>query len=186
MGNKESSEIKKKIKEIERTRKYEGKGEGREEIPAYLFTIPSLTELWLQDNNLKHLPPSLTALTSLQLLYLPNNLLSSFPSEVISTLNSLEEVNLSGNVNLSELPSSLGLHCPNLKQLYLNELAQLKEIPESIGLCSSLRVLHINNSSLSSLPSSVSSLHRLSMLALNHNSLQVPSSLPPLFIIIYL
>ena len=109
-----------------------------QEIPPDLLKLPKLRNLNLSSNKLKHLPNVKEWSPYLTTLSLENNLLESFPSNVeglpvkylyiadnrldcvpegICNLKFLETLSISRNVDIHELPVSMG------KLTRLNELA---------------------------------------------------------------
>ena len=62
--------------------------------------------MYLDNNKIKHIPESITGLTSLENLSLRNNYITSVP-EVIGCLPLLWRADLTGN-NISNIPSRIG------------------------------------------------------------------------------
>jgi erbb2-interacting protein len=88
----------------------------------------NLTELSIQSNGLKYLPPSIGLLRQLHTLYLDDNLLSALPRE-IGSCTRLTVLSLVKN-KLSEIPSEIG-HIIGLKVLNVSS-NRLPYLPVSI------------------------------------------------------
>jgi Leucine-rich repeat (LRR) protein len=71
---------------------------GLKQIPTQYLKSSSVVELWVQENEISHLPPEIANWTSLELFYANNNQISSLPPE-IKSWTSLEELNLRYNLN---------------------------------------------------------------------------------------
>ncbi|MHA1913352.1 MAG: leucine-rich repeat domain-containing protein [Promethearchaeota archaeon] len=119
-------------------------------------------------NKLKSLPESIGNLTSLRMLYLPQNNLITIP-ESIGNLTSLRYLNFRSN-KLETIPDSIG----NLKflKLFLIDSNHLKSVPESIGNLLSLHELYLSENNLTTLPESISNLSSLEQLWLYQNELE--------------
>ena len=94
-----------------------------------------LTEIWLQDNQLSALDlhtPAFDALAAhAQLIYLLNNRIGGTLSGAhLARWTQLQEVNLSGNASLGNLPAEVSAGWRHLRQLYLNDLPLLTELPD--------------------------------------------------------
>jgi leucine-rich repeat protein SHOC2 len=94
-----------------------------------------LTEIWLQDNELTALDlhtPQFDALAEqAQLIYLLNNRIGGTLSGAhLARWSQLQEVNLSGNAALGNLPAEVSAGWQDLRQLYLNDLPLLTDLPD--------------------------------------------------------
>ncbi len=108
--------------------------------PDWCFSLPSLKELELYDNDLQIIPDCIGDLTSLEILDLRNNKIFQFP-DTLSQLKSLKKLNLSWN-NIKSIPEWIS----SLKSLQELNLwgNKLEEVHESIFELRSLTELHLN------------------------------------------
>lgn len=142
-------------------------------IPPQISQLKNLTELNLSSNWLtnKGIPHELASLTSLRVLDLSTNNLTSFPSDICSLTN-LHTLNMSRN-GLTSLPQELtklvNLKSANFRSNKIDTLPDLDTLP-------SLFILDISHNSLKALPKSVKRITSLRMLQLSHNHLtRIPS-----------
>ena len=98
-------------------------------VPAEIGQLTSLRVLNLGDNQLTSLPAEIGQLTSLKELDLSDNQLTSLPAE-IGRLTSLTQLDLRGN-QLTSLPAEIG-QLTSLEELNLCE-NQLTSVPAAIG-----------------------------------------------------
>jgi len=131
-------------------------------------------------------------LTNLRVLNLTGNKFETIP-DFVGNLKKLEELNLSGNHLLKELPDSIGNltnlrilnisrnklqtipdSIGNLKKLEKLDLSSnnlLNELPDTIGNLNSLEILNLSDTCLNSLPESMENLTNLENLFLSkHNT----------------
>ncbi|MES2709754.1 MAG: COR domain-containing protein [Verrucomicrobiota bacterium] len=148
------------------------KGMGLISLPPEIGQCASLSELFLQNNQLSAVPPEIGQCVSLFLLNLSKNQLRSVPSE-IGQCAQLSGLFLSRN-QLSTIPSEIA-QCSNLSRLSLWR-NQLSTIPLEIWQCPSLAVLYLSNNQLSYIPPEIGDCASLSELALSNNQL---SAIPP-------
>jgi len=137
-------------------------------------TCFNLKILNISNNQLTHLPSSIGSLINLNELYVSNNQLTHLPSS-IQSLTNLNSLDVSFN-QLTHLPSSIG----SLTNLYsLNVYAnQLTDLPSSIGSLTNLDSLYLYGNQLTHLPSSIGSLTKLDSLNVSNNQLtDLPSSI---------
>ncbi|XP_014246408.1 E3 ubiquitin-protein ligase LRSAM1-like isoform X2 [Cimex lectularius] len=87
-------------------------------IPDNICYLTNLKELYLNNNLIKSLPDSICELKELRVLSCPFNRLKKLP-QGMSAMMSLEELYLQGNPALCTLPDNLCL-CPRLCQLVLD------------------------------------------------------------------
>jgi hypothetical protein len=162
--------------------------QGFRETQRRIATVDSsgrliLSNLNLNDEDLRTLQRTLGALTSLTMLYLIGNQLSTLPDS-FGALTSLTVLDLNAN-QLSTLPDSFGA-LTSLTVLYLIG-NQLSTLPDSFGALTSLTVLDLNANQLSTLPDSFGALTSLTVLDLNANQLStLPESLGALTSLTYL
>ncbi|MCL7755174.1 protein phosphatase 1 regulatory subunit 42, partial [Polaribacter sp. Z022] len=94
---------------------------------------------------LASLPDEIGSITSLEKLYLNNNVLTALPS-TINGLTSLIELQLQGN-ELTVLPTTIG-GLTSLEKLHLSQYSsnnKISVLPDEIGDLSSLKELYIEN-----------------------------------------
>ncbi|CAH8447817.1 unnamed protein product [Dicrocoelium dendriticum] len=132
-----------------------------------LGKLSSLTELWMDDNEIQSIPAELGLMQRLQQLDLSENMIGTLPDE-ISGLLSLCDLNLSQN-SLSCLPNSFG----ELKKLTVVKLNQnrLITLTSAIGGCSNLQELYLTENFLSSLPPTLGDLKSMFLLNVDQNQL---------------
>ncbi|KAK9817027.1 hypothetical protein WJX72_008577 [[Myrmecia] bisecta] len=138
------------------------------DLPEGLSMCSSLSVLHVEGNSLSSLQPRvLQGLLSLRDFNIARNRLSGQLSADVGALAKLEILNLKEN-KLTALPASLA-RCTNLVELHagFNALASL---PGEIGMLSKLRVLDVRNNLLRSLPAAMCTLS-LSLLDLQNNAL---------------
>ena len=167
-------------------------GEGLTELPAELWQLTNLTELYLFDNQLTAVPKELGQLSNLTVLHLSSNQLSVVPKE-LGQLSNLEELYLANNQlilvpkelgqlsnltilylfdnQLTAVPKELG-QLSNLTELYLND-NQLSLVPKELGQLSNLKELHLSENQLSAVPKELGQLSNLTWLSLFRNHLSV-------------
>ncbi len=146
-----------------------------DEIPVDLIQDTTITSLSFFGNNLSSLPPEISKLKHLEVLYLGENNFKTFPKEIcdceklrvvslayneidslppcIGKLKSLEWLILNNN-HIKELPAEIGA-LTNLDQLVLQR-NELKHLPDTLLNCARLRVLNVNFNLLEDFPQDVS------------------------------
>ncbi|XP_013388431.1 leucine-rich repeat protein SHOC-2 [Lingula anatina] len=166
-------------------------------IPTTVLKLSFLTHLYLDYNDITHLPDNLgQCLTSLELISLIGNQLSSLPESVgemtkleqiflnenqitqlpasLSGLQKLKVLNFIGN-ELTSLPDDFG-HLISLEQVY-GEENRLRLLPDSICSLGELQVLDLFGNKIKSLPDNIGQLINLQVLNLRENALlSLPSS----------
>ncbi len=123
-----------------------------------------LSYLELTSDDLKQLMPAIIALEPSE-LDLRNNYIEEIPAEM-AQLTSLEVLNLNNN-RLSTLPDNFG-ELKSLLKLELNE-NEFEELPASITGLTNLEVLEVNDNQLESLTPNISKLSNLLALELTGN-----------------
>ena len=139
-------------------------------MPHQLSNLVHLQTLHLQFNKLEALPVAVCGVKSLIRLNLDNNSISLVPTEV-SELVQIQELYLSWN-QLDSLPPSI-TELASLKELHLSNNS-LRRLPDSLRGLTSLQQLHLANNKLRFLPKSIVNLERLSGLTLSGNKLKFP------------
>jgi len=122
-------------------------------VPAEIGLLTSLRVLHLGDNELTSLPAEIGQLTSLTELSVGSQL-TSVPAEIWQ-LTSLTHLNLGGN-QLTSVPAEIG-HLTSLTWLAL-DANQLTSLPSEIGQLTSLTELHLYNNELTTLPAAIGEL----------------------------
>jgi Leucine-rich repeat (LRR) protein len=137
-------------------------------LPAWVFTLPKLTEFSLQNAiSFESLPELTQENTSLTKLTITNAKIKELPSS-ISSLQALETLHIEG-CQLKELPASI-CSISSLKELILPS-NKLKALPDQLGDLHSLNRLDLTKNQLSALPASLHSHEALEHLLLKQNKL---------------
>lgn len=145
------------------------------EIPSSLGNLTSLTELHLLNNRLqKTIPPSLGQCQRLIILDLSRNELSgSIPQQIFDTssLSVLSKLNLSSNLLVGSIPSSIG-KLNSIMELDVSENRLSGEIPENLVSCIKLESLHMQGNLFQGLvPESLNSLKGIELIDISRNNL---------------
>lgn len=145
-------------------------------LPAELF-LPSLEQLYLQDNRLSGAFPPVGPGSKLRNLDLGANRISQFPSD-LTALNALEILRLYANELTGTIPPAIG-GMTNLTELSLADNHLSGGIPDLTKL-TALRSLYLNGNQLSGpIPDWIGNMTSLSRLYLAYNKLsgRIPSSI---------
>ena len=143
-------------------------------VPAEIGRLTSLTVLDLDRNELTSVPAEIGQLTSLMQLHLHGNEMTSVPAE-IGQLTSLEKLSLYCN-KLTSVPAEIW-QLTSLEALWLGG-NQMTSLPAEIGQLTSLRWLHLSYNQLTSVPAEIWLLPSLEVLSLNNNRLtSVPAAI---------
>jgi len=140
-------------------------------LPPSLCKMRSLTMLDLSNNRLHSLPDTFAELRSLTHLYLRNNRLGDedLPKDFGMMRVTLRDLNLSGN-NFTTLPAPL-MSLNALRNLYIGG-NQINRLPRGINGFKKLKVLYLGGNFLRTLPEEISQLSHLVALILAENQLE--------------
>jgi len=152
-----------KLSKLKKEIKYEGS----------IYELFAETELYLNDNEIKTLPPEIGLLTNLQRLYLHNNKIVKLPPE-IGSLSNLRELSLYNN-QIKSLPPEIA-SLINLQRLYLDN-NQIITLPPEIGSLINLQRLYLHNNQIVTLPPEIGLLSNLRELYLDKKVKNVPDNL---------
>ncbi|RXG60093.1 Erbin [Armadillidium vulgare] len=136
-------------------------------LPEVVGHLTSLTDLWIDNNRVKRIPPEIGKLTRLSFLDASKNRINEIDSD-IGNCKSLSHLYLTRN-ELEELPDSLSC-CLKLSILHVDD-NHLDHLPEHIGRLDHLVELKLCQNELSYLPSSVGLLRSLQFLHVDDNML---------------
>ena len=136
-----------------------------------------LKDLNLQFTGLNKIPRSIQKNKSLEVLFLGNNLITSFARRDFKKMQTLKALNLY-NVRLTQLPINV-TKLKNLEELdlYYNEF---KQLPDEICAMPKLKTLAVSNNQLWKLPENLSKIQTLKVLYAHHNKLSTLPVLPDL------
>lgn len=140
---------------------------GLEHIPPVVFGMPRLQKLDLSANQIREIPPQVGELRQLRSLALHFNQLQALPTGLFR-LEQLAELNL-GHNRLQTLPPAIGM-LRRLQQLRLND-NELAELPVELGQLEELRYLDVQHNRLRRLPPQLGRLPALRQLRAGNNQL---------------
>ena len=150
------------------------------EIPAELGNLTSLERLYLSQNMLSgEIPAELGNLTSLEFLSLWGNELTGEIPAALGNLVSLERLYLHENMLSGEIPAELG-NLTSLERLYASRNMLSGKIPAELGDMTSLQRLSLYENMLSGeIPAELGNLTSLQELSLDRNKLsgEIPAEL---------
>ncbi|MXW56736.1 MAG: hypothetical protein F4Z59_08815, partial [Gemmatimonadales bacterium] len=140
-------------------------------IPAEIGKLANLTRLRLGSNDLSGaIPAELGDLESLSTLSLGNNNLSGPVPAEIGNLGNLSSLSLHSNSLSGPIPSAVG-DLAGLVELHLNDNGLSGEIPPDLGHLESLQWLHLHENDLTgAVPPEFAGLSKLVRLTLGDNS----------------
>ncbi|KAI4346674.1 hypothetical protein L6164_007550 [Bauhinia variegata] len=144
------------------------------EIPSSLSGLARLEILNLAANNLNGSVPEFIG--NLRGAYLLFNLFSGpIPTEIGKNCGKLEHLDLSGNLLVHGIPSSLG-NCTQLRTLLLYSNMLEEVIPAELGKLQKLEVLDVSRNCLSGpIPSELGKCSELSVLVLSNLFIPLPA-----------
>ncbi|XP_075999192.1 chondroadherin-like protein [Genypterus blacodes] len=150
--------------------------------PAGLLSssTPKLRELYLTNNTITAIARGALDSASLAKLHLDSNQLMEVPTQALSGLSSLEELNLSGNTIRWVGSNSFQPISQSLTRLYMDEMGMEKMSQDALaGLGSGLKALTVGGNQLEKLPD-LRPLTGLVMVNLQNNPLLCDCYLLPL------
>ncbi|CAM8949432.1 unnamed protein product [Rhodiola kirilowii] len=142
-------------------------------IPSLIGNLTNLYLLSLPKNQLEgSLPSSLQSCISLQLLNIENNRLHGDSSlKIVSSLNQIIGLYMSGNFFTGHIPRELG-NLVHLSRLEISDNKYSGEIPIELGKCLMLETLELGGNMFTGrIPLSLSSLKNVQILNFSHNNL---------------
>uniref|UniRef100_A0ACD5TYF5 Uncharacterized protein n=1 Tax=Avena sativa TaxID=4498 RepID=A0ACD5TYF5_AVESA len=142
-------------------------------LPDYMGNLTSRLGTFSAGYNklIGGLPASMSNISSLQWLDLPNNLLTEPIPESISMMENLMWLDLSSNEIFGTIPTEMGM-LGSLQRLFLQRNKLFGSIPSSFGNLSMLEKIDLSNNQLSSMiPASLFQLDKLIKINLSYNSL---------------
>ena len=140
---------------------------GLEHIPPAVFGMPRLWKLDLSANQIRELPAQIGQLRQLRSLALHFNQIDALPPEFFR-LEQLTELNLAQN-QIQILSPAIG-KLKRLQQLRLNN-NELAELPAEIGQLQGLRHLEVQHNHLRRIPPQLGRLPALRLLRAGHNQI---------------
>ncbi|CAM8955354.1 unnamed protein product [Rhodiola kirilowii] len=150
-------------------------------IPSLIGNLTNLYLLLLRENQLEgSLPSSLQNCISLQALYIDNNRLHGDSSlKIVSSLDQIFVLSMSGNFFTGHIPSELG-NMIHMNSLDISENKYSGEIPIELGNCLMLKELYVGGNMFTGrIPLSLSSLKSVEIVDFSRNNLS--GSIPLLF-----
>ena len=140
-------------------------------IPSSINNLKKLTALGLSLNQLSGtIPAFLFSLDQLELINLSyNQFTGSIPAQ-INNMPQMQYLLLQGNELTGTIPPQIS-NIPNLIMLDLSQNQLSGAIPSEIGSLSLLETLHLYSNMFETVTTSLTSLHNLYFLTLNHNKL---------------
>ena len=141
------------------------RGAGLSELPSEVLALADTLEvLDLSGNCLSSLPPELSRLQALRVIFCSDNRFTELPS-VLGHCRSLDMVGFKANQIEHLPPEALP---PALRWLILTD-NRLGELPEALGCCTRLQKLMLAGNRLTALPASIGQLQRLELLRIAAN-----------------
>ncbi|CAM8955348.1 unnamed protein product [Rhodiola kirilowii] len=142
-------------------------------IPSLIGNLTNLYILSLWENQLEgSLPLSLQSCISLQALSIENNRLHGDSSlKIVSSLNQIVDLNMSGNFFTGHIPSELG-NMIHMNSLDISENEYSGEIPIELGKCLMLEALYMGGNMFTGrIPLSLSSIKGVQYVDFSRNDL---------------
>jgi len=138
------------------------------EIPSSILKLTSLKKLGLLINNIEVIPSDIKNLSQLEELCLDENKIKKLPDEIFKLTN-LKFLGLSGN-RIETIPSSIK-NLSNLEELQVFKNS-IKKLPDEIFKLKNLKRLVANENSIEKIPSNIKNLSQLEYLYLNNNKIK--------------
>jgi hypothetical protein len=139
-------------------------------IPDDVFFMPSLREVWLDNNMISVVPDEIANLTQLRILSIAKNNIEVLP-ESVCTLQYLKRLSLAGN-KLTRLPESF-TKLRKLKDLDISKNA-FEAFPACLLPIVGLESLNLSNNKLTSLPAEMKPMRALIVLQIDNNLFTEP------------
>ncbi len=134
--------------------------------------IQQITQLNLNNQGMRFLPPEIGLLTNLKLLYLENNDLKTLPLELMS-LSQLQRLCLNHN-KLETIPNDI--HLPELRFFELRD-NNLKQVP-NLSAYPNLAFIHLHHNQIKNIPLDIDSHPNLNKIYLKDNPIKdIPNPL---------
>ncbi|XLT92273.1 hypothetical protein S245_014154 [Arachis hypogaea] len=139
-------------------------------FPNFIQHLQQLTDLYLSNNSIKTIPSWLWNKTTLQTLFISNNLLIGEISPSICNLQSLVVLALSSNNLVGMIPSCLGTFSRSLQVLDLAGNKLTGNIPQTYVKGNALQFIDFSSNKLyGQLPRALVNCRMLEFLDVNHN-----------------
>mmetsp|Transcript_59683 Transcript_59683/g.146605 ORF Transcript_59683/g.146605 Transcript_59683/m.146605 type:complete len:863 (-) Transcript_59683:35-2623(-) len=147
-----------------------------QEVPANVVADTSMDKMYLEQNLLESFPAAVTRLTSLQELWLSHNKIRTIDPEILKEMTCLRLLSLECNF-IPTVPDTLK-YMTALKEFIITS-NDLRSLPENcMQHLVHLQQLHLQYNALEKLPDDLGSLQRLEVLYVNNNKIRrLPSNL---------
>ena len=146
--------------------------------PRLMRDLVSIVELVLSRNQIDRIVDIFSTMsTSLKVLKLDHNGLSSLPSKMFSSLTALKELDLSHN-HIAKIEASAFHGLSGLTHLLLGQNKLSNLVNDAFTACPQLLVLDLSRNRLTSTPAAIASLHQLQTLDLSENTIESISEAP--------
>eukprot|EP00833_Pecoramyces_ruminatium_P014079 jgi/Orpsp1_1/1188111/evm.model.d7180000062511.1 len=115
------------------------------------------------------LPMNINLNCSIEKIYLRDNFITTFPSQLLKLPN-LKELDLSNN-NLNSIPYGLINSLPNLKNLHL-ESNKITELPSQIFNLKNLKYIGLEGNNIHEIPETINTLNNIEEISLQNNKIE--------------